>query len=651
MANRIGLWRITLLAGLCMGLAVIFFMLPEPLAAQAPFATNTPQPATAVPTSPPSLFATNTAPADRQVIAPNTPMPTAVIPQSPQAPLENYALRLWLESDLIDLALEQIAALDADDVDTQRAVQLTMYELVDRFPNAPSNPADLEELLQAMLNAPIGTVDMRPLVHRYVEDALNSNGQVADFTVGSFTISALTANLDGRNGEDAVMQVRAYSGGDEPTTLYDEIVLATRTESGAFQVVPIDYELPAVPFGDSQSVMLQRASDVNRDGLDEVVIEVEDSGPGMRLYIVGVRNGVVMDLVAPGQQIRAGQIVDWPVDNPEIREPELSVIQVDTVSESPDWPCLSEIPVTWMYSNNFYRPSTEMNASMTNQDSLGCALLAAEPILANEPVDAINLLNAALEQYGVNVPGANRALMTLAMAYTLNGQLDEAISIAQSVEPIGETGSWIARQSRALLDAIAVPSNTALDICEALVVASEAPACDTDAVLAFYFTRVNLTTQEDLTAQLNAVSLPVVEAVPVAELGRPNRLVVQFAIEGTSWWGFSPDARSQTYSAELVPAPAGFEPLQPGVTTLEVPDAAYDALLVDDDPADVLNILDTLASNNPSIPATPAMIYLRALSYDLLASRADARVTYFNAWSNFPMMLWGQLASKHLELR
>jgi hypothetical protein len=491
---------------------------------------------------------------------------------------------------------------------------------------------------------------MRPLVHRHIEDALNSNGQISDFTAGNFTVSALTANLDGRGEQDAVLHIRAYGGGDTPITLYEEIVLATRSD-GPFQILPLAYELPAVPFNGIEAINLQRVSDVNRDSLQEVVIEVLDGGPGMRLFIVGVRNNTAIDLTTPGQQIRAGRVVDWPVDNPDVLSPELSVIQVDTVSEAPEWPCLSEIPVTWTYSNNFYRPTTQMNDSLANQDSLGCALLESEPILAREPGEAITLLNDTLAQYGLEAPGSSRALMTLAMAYTLNGQLDDAISVAQSVMPIGGGDSWIAQQSRALLDAIAVPSNTALDICEALVVASEAPACDTDAVLTFYFTRVDLSTQEDLSAQLNGVGLPVVEAVPVAELGRPNRLIVQFAIEGTSWWGFAPDARTQQYTAELADPPPGYEPLSQPNTSVSVPNAAYVAMLIDNDPADVLNILDTLASNNPNMPMPPEAIYLRALSYDLLASRADARTTYFDVWSRFPTTLWGQLAGKHLEVR
>lgn len=596
------------------------------------------------------MFVTNTPPSEPAFISPNTPVPTAVIPQPPQAPLENYALQLWLERDVVNLALEQIAALDSTDKDTQRAVQLTLYELGRRFPGAPNNPADLDRLIAAVLAAPIGTVDMRPLVHPYIEAALNSNGAGSDFTVGNFNVIVTPANLDSRSGQDVVLQITTLANGGA-VVQYDEIVLATRNDAGQFSILPIAYELPAVPFDSIRSVRLQRVADVNRDGLDEAVLEVQDDGPGIRLYIVADRNNQATDLAMPSEEIRVGEFVDWPVANPEIINPELSVIEVARISESPDWPCLSQIPVTWTYANNFYRPSTALNAQLANQDSLGCTLLEAEPILAREPDEAIDLINSALEQYGFDVAGGQRALMVLAMAYTINGQLDDAIAIAQSVAPVGGGDSWVAQQSQALLNAIAVPSNTALDICEALVAASEAPACDTDAVLAFYFTRISLSTEQDLATQLNAVNLPIVEMVPITELGRANRLAVQFDIIGTSWWAFAPDARSSTYSAEIADPPAGFEIIQQQPSVLEVPDSVYQSLLVDNDPANALNILDTLRANNPNREFTPEALFIRALCLDLLADRDDARIAYYDVWSRYHQSLWGQLAGKHLELR
>lgn len=646
-AKRTGFVSLGLMIGLGVCLFALAVLMPMPLAAQG-IATNTPPPAP--PTANAPMFATNTPPSEPAFISPNTPVPTAVIPQPPSAPLDNYALQLWLEGDVIELALDQIDALDTSDTDTQHAVQLTLYELGRRFPGAPNRPADLDSLIAAVLAAPIGTVDMRPLVHPYIEAALNQNGVTGDFSIGNFNVSVTSANLDGRAGQDAVLQITALAN-ESAVVQYDEIVLATQNESGQYQILPIGYDLPAVPFGSTRLVRLQRVADVNRDGLDEAVIEVQDDGPGVHLYIVANRNNQATDLVMPGEEIRVGEFVDWPVSNPEISNPELSVIEVATVSESPDWPCLAQIPVTWTYTNNFYRPSTALNAQMANQDSLGCHLLAAEPILANEPNVAIDLLNSALEQYGFDVAGGRRALMVLAMAYTINGQLDDAMAIAQSVAPVGGGDSWIAQQSQALLNAIAVPSNTALDICEALVAASDAPACNTDAVLAFYFTRVTLSTEQDLAVQLNTVNLPVVEVVPLTELGRANRLAVQFDIIGASWWAFAPDARSQTYSAEISEPPAGFEVVQPRSTILEVPDSVYEALLVDDDPPTALNILDTLVANNPNASLTPEAMFIRALCYDLLGSRADARVTYYDIWSRYPLTLWGQLAGKHLELR
>jgi|GEM_PF-844081 len=632
-------------------------LVPLPLLAQAPFATNTPAPtaavqATPLPTGP--LFATNTPPPDpanRPIIAPNTPVPTPVTPPAPDAPLDNYALRLWLEQDIIDLAAAQMAQLRANDQEAVRAVQLTLYEMTRRFPGAPNNPEQRQRLITAGLAAPVGAVDLRSLVRPFIEGQLNAAGAApGDYDFAGFEVQVSPANLDGGR-DDALVSINyAIASAEGVTPRYQDYVLAVRT-GGGYRFLPQTYDLPAAPFGALETVLVDRLEDVNRDGQTEVVLRALDGQVSERLLIIGARNGLAVELVPPGMELRVGRLVSWPTDNPENRSPELDIVTYEARSTPPDWPCVAEIPVTWTYSNNFYTPSTGLNARLTDQESLACTLLNAEPILAREPDEVIDLLNDTLERFGLDVPGAQRALMVLAMAYTLNGDVDPALAIAQSVRPVGDDTSWIAQQSQAMIDALSVPSNTALDICVALARASEHPACDVDGVLAFYFTRLQLSTSEDLVTQLNAASLPVREAVPVNEVGRARRIVVQFALDGAGWWAFAPQPNG-SYRVEPAEAPPGFEAVTgERIQRIEAPPAAYDALLFANDPLNALNVLDTLIRNNPGLPTSPEVTYMRALLLDLTGSRAEARTTYYALWQQFPANRWGQLAGAHLERR
>ena len=86
-------------------------------------------------------------------------------------------------------------------------------------------------------------------------------------------------------------------------------------------------------------------------------------------------------------------------------------------------------------------------------------------------------------------------------------------------------------------------------------------------------------------------------------------------------------------------------------TVLSPPQTAYDALLERDNPAEVLNILDTQQRNRPGTPFDSAARFLRALSYDLLADRRKAQPAYYSLWHDDPISVWGQLAAAHLERR
>lgn len=625
--------------------------------AQSGFATNTPAadaaeetPATPEAPSQPVIFATNTpdAPADAQ-----SPVIPARDIRTPEASLFNYALRQWFESDLLDRIYEQIDTLNAGDTQAARALQISLYELERRFAGAPRTLAARQTLIEAMFDAPAGTVDMRSIVRPYIEAKLNDRNGETQFEVDGFFIAVQPALLDSTPPLDAVVRVvyPAEAAGSDIQPLYEDIILATTGTAGTMSVLPVDYDLPAVPFGNVERMSLLRVQDVNRDGLDEAVIIVDDGMVNERMLILGVRAGTASNLVQPGQDIRLGQQLEWDVDNEDNPSPELRILHYREESTPPDFPCLSQIPVTWAYSNNYYRPSTADNDRYELQDSLGCTLHDAEPFFTREPAEGIQEISDALNQYSITAPGAERALMTLAMLYTLDGQIDMARQTAQSVLPAGDPSqSWAGQQSTALLDALSVQANTALDVCEALVIASDEPACEVDEVLERFFTLITLNADEELIPQLENYGFPIEMTAPVSQVGRADRTVVLFDIEDSGWWGFA-RTRTGEYVAERAESPLPEPVTTVNTPVIAAPPNAYTELVINDDPRSALALIETTERNNPGAPLAPDARYLIALSNDLIGNRDAARQGYYNLWSAAPETIWGQLAADHLELR
>ncbi len=631
---------------LCLGVAVLWLWSASiplvPSAAQG-FATNTP-----VPTAQP--FATNTA----QPTATITPTVTATNtpPAPPAAPETNYALRLWLEQDYIDLLLSQLAALDTGGADARLAIRLTQYELRQRIPNAPRAAADRDALIRAALAAPRGAVEMRRLVRPAIQDALNNNLIIEDGTYNGFRIDLADANLDNRDMTDAVIRILYPADATTAEQVsYNEFIPALRGADGTYRLLETAYDLPAVPFGEINGVTLDRIEDVNRDGLDEMVLLVDDGQVNRRLFVVGLRNNQAADLTRPNEQIRFGAIVSWPVQGEGRTPPDLNVLNYQMVSALPDWPCISQQPVTWSYTNNLYRPSVDLNARYVKQDTLGCTLHEAEPLFDLAAAEAIDLIEAALRQYPNSAPGTDRALLTLAMFYVLEGQLGRAIEIGEGLlAETTEADTWAAQQARTLVDAASVRGNTALGICEALQFGADAPACDMDALLGRYLKDIPLRVEGDLLQQLDLFSLPVVETVRIEEIGRSPRTAIRFDIRNTGWWAFA-QQRDGSYSVEAAEPPTGFEAATFPAGLTQAPETAYDALFVDNDPASAISLLETLERNNPNAELAPGARYLLALSYDLLGDRAGARSAYYGLWQSFPRSLWGELAARHLERR
>src|SRR5690606_21322858 len=154
----------------------------------------------------------------------------------------------------------------------------TLFELERRFPGAPTSDAERERLIQAMLSAPRGTVDMRSVVRPWVLTQLNARTGQTEFEVDGFYISSQPALLNSTPPLDSVVRVvypaEAATAGVLP--LYAEFLLALRDGDGGYNLLPTAYDLPAVPYGDIARVAQIRLQDVNRDGLDEAVLLVDD---------------------------------------------------------------------------------------------------------------------------------------------------------------------------------------------------------------------------------------------------------------------------------------------------------------------------------------------------------------------------------------
>jgi hypothetical protein len=591
-------------------------------------------------------FPTNT-PSGNSLFATNTPIAIAPssAPLGPQAPLFNYSLKSWDEASFLNLVYQQIALITAEDADSQNALNLSLYEMNLRFPNAPENLDERRRLVTAMLAAPLGTVDMRNSVRPLIENAINQSPDALSLKAEGFEINLTPANLDNRDGLDRVAHVLYQTDG---IPHYEEYLLLLADERG-FRLLDTDYSLYAVPYGGIKSVSMEYLRDVNHDSIDDLVLRVDNGGVNSLFYILGYRNNAAVNLVDSNTPLRVGTLVAWPFDEPVLANPEMTVLELRPESAYPDWICNSQIEYRWRYERNFYRRFADLNARFAEVDSLGCSLREAR-LFALEPNDAIVQVENALLTYGFDAEGANRAMLTLAMLYVLTGRLDDARNLAQSAIAVDAPDSWETLQGNALLQASIASGNTALDICQAMAVASEYPACEMNDVLGRYLTAIPLSSDTDLVEQLEEAGLPVAESVVVREVGRADRIVVSFLLADTGWWGFV-ENRDGAYDAEPAVAPADFGEAAFPIAQVQASQAAYDALLLSDDPNRVLTILDNQLRENPDVPLSPSGLFLQALSYDLTGSRETARRLYFELWERYPNSVWGLVASEHLELR
>jgi hypothetical protein len=613
----------------------------------AQFATNTPDSPTA-PTLAPDQATVTLVP--RPTVTLEVRGTTAPTGDGPQAPLEDYALRMWTEADYLDLLYTQINALRNGDVTARSALQLTAYELERNFPGAPTQPNARQNLIQVMLQAPRGQVDMRWLVRPYIMAELGTHEPNESFEFNNFMVELTLARFNADERPDALLHIRYPANEDDPDrVLYEEYLMVTGSETG-YTLLPEAFDLPAAPLDPVQSLTLERLDDMNADTLDDVVLIVDDGEVNALWTIITNRSNRMTDPVDPNYEIRVGELISWEVtaDSPNI--PVLRVRQFQGESFAPNWDCRSEIAVEWRYANNYYHPTIQ-NGNYTAQDSLGCRLLAAEPLFAQSPTDAIETVQSALIDYTLDAPDSSRALMVLSMLYALNGQLTEARAAADAVKARAADDPWATAQSTAFLEALDISSNTALDICEALTRASEDPACDIDSVLERYLKLTPLTTDSDLLTQLETLGFTPLESAVVTEVGKAARTVVRFDYANSGWWAFAAQ-RDGTYSVERADiSTGGSETTTEEDNTVALPQSALTSLLVDNNPRAALDIIESALQNTGGRELSGELRFARALSLELIGDRTGARRVYYNLWESSPSTLWGQLAGAHLENR
>jgi hypothetical protein len=639
-----------LLIGLLLGLSGLTlapsvsmqgFVTNTPSVPLQPSATQTPLP---LPTSSINLFITAT---PIGFVPSATPFP-AIASTAPSGAVDLYALPVWFEQDLLDLLFRQIEQLPFGGADAALAVQLTTYELTKRFPNAPSNSADLERIIQGLLNAPIGSVDMRQFVRRYIGASITAQPDVTSLVYNGFQIEITPAKLNSDAIADAVIQVSYPATTTENPTSelrYQDTIIATRDELGRYLFLPSTYNIPAFPFIGVNSVEVAGIDDFNQDTLDEVLFIVDDGQVNLRYVIVGVRNETAVELVSPDQEIRVGEVENWVYQNTE--KSILSVQQYEALSTSPDWACNTQILVNWEYSSNLFRPSTAINVRPTQQNSLACFLFDAEPLLLNTPADSIATVEQALQSFPFDSPGVDRAVLTLALLYAMDNRLENARSSAESVLGIYGADGWAGQQANAFINGLNDLNYSLFGLCVALVNASPDSVCRINDFVMRLFSQIQLSTAQDLRTQLEQYGFRVLSIESVGSVGRATREVVQLDINGLAPIAFLA-GRDGFYTVEMTETtPLGNGRPPQGDNILGV----INSLLVRDDPALAITLVDSIEASVGADQLSPAAQYMRALAYDLIGRRADARNAYYHLWRDYGTTIWGQLSGEHLEYR
>lgn len=587
-------------------------------------------------------LATNTP----RILPTNTPRPPAATPMIPDAALDFYALRLWDERGLVNVLTTQVRALHEGDADGALAVRLLQHELNVRFPGAPRDPRQRGDLLAAMLGAPRGSVDMRQVAHAYLLDVLNTRQvsleQPIDLVDGNWLYVITPANVDNRPPADAMVTFTNSDGMGAPPR-YRGVVLITGAPGQGYRLFEADY--PDAPLRDVREAS-GTLGDANGDGLHDLIVQIRTGdlsslvvfNDEMRIY--GWRGDAVVNLVAPGERIVYRGIRfegdQWIVNGR---------FTVDVArTESARWGCISQQSVEWAWTLNNFRP--ESRAVFMEQPSLCCEVFDLGDLFAAPLDEAIIQVETAFGRADTTDPTAGRVQLGLAVLLAMRGDDERAL---QFVSEYGDPD--LQAQAAALRRGIA-DGDTQAQLCAAVVAAAASPEnalCEMDGVLARLFVEEPLRRDADLEAQLEALGIRVRERTTIQQVGRLDRQAFRFNLAGSGWWAFAP-LEAETYTAERIPTPPGFEPSARTPRILDVPDAALDALLRGDTTA-ALVALDNARQGLPGVPATTAYEFVRVLTLDLAANRAEARAGYYALWTRDPSSVWGQIAAAHLERR
>lgn len=598
-----------------------------------------------------AVLAATEAPAPSQpIFVTNTPQPPDPLRVTPDAPLEQYALRLWTEQDFINLLTSQINRLIAGDTRQQNAIRLTLFEMTSRFPGAPRALNQRERLMRLMLAAPRGSLDLRDIVRPFIVAKLNEettrmNPEAGNtLTISGFLVQTTPFKLNADDIPDTMIALRYPADAVTPDdTIYQDYWLLQGTAGGGFVLMPSRPDFPAAPYGDIQDMTLVRADDVNLDGLDELAVSIDTDSINDEVFIYGWRNTEIANLIQPGERILVGELVGWTSDSATLTVQEYRL-------EAPKWDCIAQLRIQWQWISNFYRPFIPENTTYQNLRTIGCALYEQEPLFVRPADDGITLVSTIMMNPNLDAQGWDRAGIALAMFYLLDGQITEAETQIASLLPSADSNRWLAGQIEAFASTARSDGVSPVQVCGALLAEDETGACQIDQVLAQTFVENPILRSENLVQQLETLGLPVLEVVTVSQVGRANREVVSFNLTGSSWWAFAP-TNPEFYVPSPTDPPVLFEETALPIGFVAPPKTAYDALLVNSDPVTALNAIENARLQNPDSPLSPEARFLRALAYDLLSDRQAARREYFALWSEFTGNGWGQLAGAHLERR
>ncbi len=583
------------------------------------------------------------------VFVTNTPHPPDLLNQSPQGRVDQYALRTWQEAQLVEVLINQLNRLARGEAEQADAIRYTLFELDQRYPQAPIDFALRERVVNAMLAVPPGSVDMRGMVRPYIVALFNNRiaqgyqpqTNVAT-TVNGWVIVPQLTHLTPDETLDVILRFD-YTVND--VTIYRD-ALPLVAQGNSYNLPDVS-EIPSGIMSVREGIRADFvfARDETGDGIANLLYQQTASGVLAATWqIYGWRDGQIINLAQPGTSITG---YDFQTDIAPSGERQVRVLPARL--ESARWNCVSTTQQTWTYRANFFRPEPT-SAPYQNDISIGCRVHSLEPPLFQQPPQAaiVQIRDFIESVINPNEFGYDRAQMALTMLYVLNGQNTDArawLDVLGDADPDnvylqGQIGAM-----QAALDANLSP----VQVCAALLAQNAQGACDIDALIQRILTELPVARAGDVRGQLEIAGLPVAQLISVRSLGQAERQYVQFDLTGASWWVFAPTDPAFYVATAGNPPPDYVEPTAlPIVAPLGVPGNAERALFVQNDPLLGLTLLEDAA---PAGDLNLEARYFRAFALDLQGRRSDARNAYYALWLDAPDSVWGQLAGAHLESR